>query len=375
MLKGFMDHWVPTRESLTKFWKTDIGQVKADLDGLKKDINFNNFTFYTKWYTNGIYTKLPFLSNHPEAQNVRTKNLWGNQIIDYLHEKGISAGAMLQMLTYEDTLWDKDLSLGEWDLRGVAKMDTKCCIADLTKSASVDRMKKLISEQVTEFPKLDYLFFEFEGLRFEMLEKVYAGWASRNHKPSLKDVRYDDITKSYCRSIGFDLTFLWSEEGREMLKEYFGGIFAGIDRMLREIGYRGQVGIVYHMYNYEAFIYPEVLPDKKWWLLPWHYWTFESPDTAPEIIGQKKLHSKEMLREWKNRSYRVCYIGDVALGNNGLDSAREFYDYSVEIGLDGYLGMGNPECSRGLRWIGVGDDTVLKARQLYQAMYGSAITS
>jgi hypothetical protein len=71
-----MDHWVPTKDDISKFWKQDYGTAVRLLDELKRDINFNNFTFYTKWYTNGVKSKLPYLYNHPEASNVKTDNDW-----------------------------------------------------------------------------------------------------------------------------------------------------------------------------------------------------------------------------------------------------------------------------------------------------------
>lgn len=372
MLKGLMDHWVPTNECISKFWKSDIETVKNDIDNLKNDISFNNLTFYTKWYTNGIKTNLPYLRNYAEAQNVKTNNKWGNQIIEYLHDNKISVGAMMQLLTFEDSLWEKDMALGEWDLTSVAigaKTDSICFIADFTKDVYVSRMKELIKEQLTALPKLDYLFFEFEGLTCEMLKKVYVNWAKENNRPALENVSYDNAARQYCHELGIEINLLWSNEGREMLKCYFKRIFAEIQNILKELNYKGIAGIVYSMYGYEAFVYPEIIPDKEWWLLPWWYWTFEAPQTSPEIIKVKKQMSKKMLKEWKDKHYKVCYIGDVALGMNGLDSVKEFYDYCIDAGLDGYIGMGNPECERGLRWLGVDDKTVMQVRELYKSMY------
>ncbi|HHY22927.1 MAG TPA: hypothetical protein GX527_01635 [Clostridiaceae bacterium] len=45
MLKGFMDHWVPTREEISKFWKSDAQTVKKSIDNMRKEIGFNNLTF------------------------------------------------------------------------------------------------------------------------------------------------------------------------------------------------------------------------------------------------------------------------------------------------------------------------------------------
>lgn len=116
MLKGFMDHWVPTRDRISKFWKQDYETAANMIDELKNEIDFDHFTFYTKWYTNGVKSKLPYLYNHPDASNVITDNEWGRRIVNHLHGKGISVGAMLQFLTYDQHVWQRDLSIDEWDV-------------------------------------------------------------------------------------------------------------------------------------------------------------------------------------------------------------------------------------------------------------------
>jgi hypothetical protein len=379
MLKGLMDHWVPTQEHISKFWKSDVETVKADLNRLKKEIRFNNFTFYTKWYTNGIKSNLPFLDNCPESQNCITDNRWGNQIIDFLHENGVSAGSMLQMFAFNKN-WGSDKALGEWDVRGVAKNDGPCLMADFSQPVYIERIKKLVGEQLRAFPGFDYIFFEFEGLSNNMIKKVYDPWAREHSRPDAEAVGYDDETIPYFEEMGIgpDSTgdslisssgLIWSIEGREMLKYYFGKILAALDETLKEQNYQGEAGVVYHMYNYEAFVYPEIIPNRDWWLLPWHYWTFMETETPAELIVARKKKCKQLLLNWKKQNHKICYIGDVALGLNGLDSIKEFYDYCVEIGIDGHLGMGNPELERGLRWVNVDDATVLGARELYKRMY------
>lgn len=368
MLKGFMDHWVPTKEHISRFWKSDIKTVLDQIDHLKKEIDFNNFTFYTKWYTNGIHSSLPFLNNNPEASNVKTQNAWGRQIIEYLHERKISVGAMLQLLTYEKESWNTDASIGEWDVRSVAETDLPTCVADFTDSSFIKRTIEIIKEQLMEFSEIDYLFLEFEGTSLDRLEEIYQKWP-KDQKPDLEAVTYNDDMVEYCRSIYVGINFLWSEQGQEMLKFYFKRILREIDDFLKELGYKGEVGIVHQLYNCEAFVFPEILPDKNWWLLPWWYWVHEAPDIPTEVISRRKLASKALLKEWKEKGYKVCYIGDVALGRNGLGHVKEFYDYCTDISLDGYIGMGNPAVDIGLRWIDVDDESVLAARDLYKSLY------
>lgn len=368
MLKGLMDHWVPTKVNLSKFWMSDIEIVKASIDNMLKDIKFNNFTFYTKWYTNGIKSDLNYLYNNPDSSNVKTDNEWGNQIIDFLHSKGITAGAMLQLLTYEKKYWNGS-SIGEWDVRVVANTELTNYIADFTDEKYLERMKEIIKEQLMIFPGLDFIFLEFEGPSPEMLEKVYVRWAKENNKPDINSVNYENETKQYCKKLGIDMNFQWSIEGREMLEFYYGRNLKAAYEILKELNYKGQVGVVHQLYGYEAFIYPKVLPDNGWWLLPWWYWVFESSTTAPGLLSIRREVSKELLKSWKEKGYTVCYIGDVALGKNGLDFVKEFYDCSEKLQLDGYLGMGYPDLDIGLRWVDVEDYDVLSARELYKTLY------
>jgi len=142
-----------------------------------------------------------------------------------------------------------------------------------------------------------------------------------------------------------------------------------IDGMLAEMNFKGTVGVVYMLYGYEAFIYPHTLPNNDWWLLPWWYWTFERADLPDALMASRKNESKKWLKKWKDENYKICYIGDVALGDRQREAIKDFYDYCVQIDIDGHLGMGNPELKRGLRWAGVTDETVTEARELYKKMY------
>lgn len=373
MLKGFMDHWVPTRDNISGFWKLDFQAAAKTIDELKRDIDFNNFTFYTKWYTNGIRSELPYLCNHPEASNVKTNNEWGRKIVSHLHEKNVSVGAMIQFLTYDRQVWEREMTIDEWDVGEFAATDLPVRIADFTNPLFQTRVKEIIKEHLTQFPGIDYLFLEFEGVRSAALQAIYEKWAQDKGLPRPENVHYDPERAAHCECIGQQPELIWSDEVHAMMRHYYGLNLRAVQEAADELGYEGIVGVVYHAYGYEAFIYPDIVPDTRWWLVPWNYWVFEDESERTE---RRKQVSKELMEKWKREGHRVCYIGDVTMGRNGFDpdvktkDIRDFYDFSVRLGLDGYLGMGNPVPEVGLKWQAVTDEHVLEARKLYRELYG-----
>jgi len=376
MLKGFMDHWVPTRENISQFWKQDRESAVRILDELSADIDFNNFTFYTKWYTNGVRSQLPYLYNHPEAANVVTDNEWGRELISHLHDKGVSVGAMIQFLTYEQQAWEEALTIDEWDVGEFAETEAPVRIADFTSPQYQIRIKEIIREQLTEFPGLDYLFLEFEGVKSEAVQALYPAWAAEQGKQVPEQFHYSAEAEAHCRRIGQTPSFIWSQEAREMLRHYYEINLGSVREVLTELRYEGVVGVVIHSYGYETFIYPDILPDTNWWLVPWNYWVCEEESPTTE---EKKVVSKELILRWKREGHRICYIGDVTMGRHGFDletkneAIRDFHAFSVETKLDGYLGMGNPVPAIGLKWQAVTDEHVLDARKLYQELYGKGL--
>lgn len=373
MLKGFMDHWVPTRTNISKFWQQDYASAIRILDELRDDIHFNNFTFYTKWYTNGVKSKLPYLYNHPESSNVKTDNEWGRKMIDHLHDKGITVGAMIQFLTYEDGAWEKNLTIDRWDVREFAETESPVSIADFTDPRYPIRIKEMIKEQLTEFPGIDYLFLEFEGVKSEALQALYAKWAETQGKTVPENFHFTAEAEEHCKRIGQKPTFIWSSEAMTMLRCCCKLNLEAVRSVLDELDYKGTIGVVIHSYGYETFIYPEILPDADWWLVPWNYWVCEQDSQETE---QKKQISKELMIKWKQAGHQICHIGDVTMGRNGFDPAtkeaaiRDFYAFSLELELDGYLGMGNPVPDIGLKWQAVTDEHVLEARALYRELFG-----
>jgi hypothetical protein len=372
-MKGLMDHWVPSRDQISKFWKQDLDTACRILDELANDIAFNHFTFYTKWYTNGMKSNLPYLSNHPKASNVRTGNAWGRSIIDRLHDRGVSVGAMIQFLTYESPAWEEERSVGEIELGHVAETELPVRIADITHPQFRDRIKAIIQEHLEQFPALDYLFLEFEGLQWGDVQRVYDQWSRQRGFPKERPLTYGDDVLDHCRRIGAAPSLIWSNEAREMLLYYCGLNLQAAKEAVDAMNYKGDVGIVIHSYGYETFIYSHIVPDRAWWLVPWNYWNTEKESDETE---QKKAISKEKMLAWKREGRRVCYIGDVTIGperGSGMqgkkDVIRDFYDFSVEH-LDGYLGMGNPVPDIGLKWEGITDDHVLEMRSFYRELYG-----
>ena len=375
MLKGFMDHWVPTTSQISTFWKQEYATVQNVLDQLVNDIDFNHITFYTKWYTNGVYSQLPYLYNHPEASNTRTNNEWGKEIIQLLHQHDISVGAMIQFFTYEQHSKAQDLIMDEWDVREFAETPLPVGIADFTQPEFQVRIKDLVKEQLTQFPGLDYLFLEFEGVKNDVIQRLYEKWAAEHGYPPSDQVQYDARRVEHCSRTGAEaMDLIWSNEVHVMLKHYYTLNLQAVKEVLDELQYTGKVGIVYHAYGYEAFIYPDIVPNIDWWLLPWNYWVFEDVHPTTE---EKKIVTKELMRQWKADGFKVCYIGDVTMGRNGFNyeqkekDIRDFYQFSEEQQLEGYLGMGNPIPEIGLRWQAVTDEHVLKVRELYKELYAA----
>lgn len=379
MFKGFMDHWVPTAQGYSEFWKQDFETAARILDELREDVDFDHFTFYTKWYTNGIRSRLPYLYNHPEASNVKTDNEWGRKLIDHLRAKGISVGSMIQFLTYEQQCWEPDLTIDEWDVRNCAETEQPIQIADFTDPRFQVRVKEIVKEQLEQFPALDYLFMEFEGVKAEALEALYERLV-RERNPAVgesgeaaQSLRYTAAALEHCARIGVTPSFLWSEEAAGMLRHYYSLNLQAVRDAVTEVGYRGAVGVVIYSYGYETLIYPDVIPDPDWWLLPWCYWVWEK--SSPAVDGRMAV-SKELMARWKQEGRKVCYIGDVTIAFDESDpefkeaAIRDFYAFSQEVKLDGYLGMGNPVPEMGLKWL-ITDECVSDMRKLYRELYGA----
>ncbi|MDF2716087.1 MAG: hypothetical protein K0R28_3012, partial [Paenibacillus sp.] len=75
---------------------------------------------------------------------------------------------------------------------------------------------------------------------------------------------------------------------------------------------------------------------------------------SPVIEERKKL-AKELMKQWKDEGHQLCYIGDVTIKGNSADT-RDFYNFCVELGMEGYLVLGNPVPDIGLKWESISED-------------------
>jgi hypothetical protein len=162
-----MDHWVPSADTVSRFWKTPFETVEPLMTRLCDEIAINHFTFYTKWYTNGFRSALPFLPNHPESQNVRSDNEWGRRWIEFFHRRGMTVGAMVQSYAYLPGCFPAERTLGTWkDTHRCTGLtpDQDNVIIDPTWQGFTAHFEAMLEEQIRLFPGLDAVFLEFEGL-------------------------------------------------------------------------------------------------------------------------------------------------------------------------------------------------------------------
>jgi hypothetical protein len=370
MRKGLIDHWVPTAPAYSKFWRADLAAAKRAILEVREDVGHDGMTFYTKWYTNGMKSDLPFLRNHPDSSNVKTGNEWGRELIDFLHGQGMTASAMMQLYTYEQPEWEEALSIGGWDVRICAGNDADVRIADFTQDAYVGRMQAIIREQVEAFPDLDDLFFEFEGIFPQHLAILYDRWAAANGMPPAAQATIAPETGEFLKRTGQPAHLLWSEEGRTFLRGFYARNMDVVDEVLRETGYKGRHGICFHIYDYETFLYPALAAERPGWaLMPWNYWMW-----TRKPFEECRAVAKDNIARWAKEGHEIHYIGDATVGSipKYSDVVEDFYGHCLEQGVAGYLGMGHPDLTIGLRWTDVTDEMVLEARKLYTKMYRNA---
>lgn len=389
MLKGLVDHWCPTKPEFASWWNAPFGAVREDLLRLMDQVDFDNMTFYTKWYTNGIYTRLPFLRNYPETSNAKTRNDWGRSIVELLRANGKSTGFMIQLLCFEPSAWGRDAVLGMepdclFDISFVAPTAEKLAFADFTEELYQQRVVEIIREHVTEFPDAEYLFLEFEGLIVN--RKLSRRICEKFGKAD--PVSFSCKALEHCHDVMFDLDHSWSVEFAQICGRHMGSLFARIDAMLESEGYKGKVGVVFYAWGYESMYMPEILPNARWWLLPWDYpahvsdetrlytggsrftvpWDGQSKRTA-EVSRRRVDAIRDNLLEWKRRGFRQCYVGNGTIAGGTVDITEELFRLCEGEGLDGYLAMGTPLCGRGLRWPGFGEADARAAAELYRKLY------
>mgnify|MGYP001489531092 CR=1 FL=1 len=393
MIKGFIDHWCPTLAQNATWWKAPYETVREDLMYIVDNIMFDNFTFYTKWYTNGIYSRLGFLQNHLEASNVKTHNDWGRSIIELLHDNGKSVGFMLQLLSFEQKPWGSEAVVSMeadcmFDISFVAPVSEPCVFADFTEELYQQRVLDIIKEHLTEFPEVDYLFLEFEGYIVNRKLSRYLC-----EKLGMADpVTYSAETLEHCYEVMFDIDHSWSNSFQEISKNYIGSLFQRIEGLLRQLEFHGTVGVVFYGYGYETRYIPNLLPNSDWWLLPWDYPDRETTDyklytggkrfvipwedntkTVNDVCNKRVYSLKRNMIEWARQGRKVCYIGNGTIKSGTSDITEDLFKLSEQLGYEGYLCMGNPLCPGGLRWTDISDSDVQEAARLYKKLYGGVL--
>lgn len=389
MLKGFVDHWCPTKPEFASWWNAPFEVVREDLLRLMDQVDFDNFTFYTKWYTNGMYTRLPYLRNYPEASNAKTQNDWGRSIIELLRAGGKSTGLMLQLLCFEPSTWGTDAVISTepdclFDISFVAPAAEKAVLADFTEELYQRRVVEIVREHVTEFPDVEYLFLEFEGLIINRkLSRIICEKFGK-----ADPVTFSGKAMEHCYDVMFDLDHSWSNEFAQINRQYMGSLFTRIDAMLKQQGYKGKVGVVFYAWGYESMYMPEILPSQQWWLLPWDYpakvnddsklytggsryvvpWDAQSKRT--EEVSQRRINAiKENMLAWKRRGFKQCYIGNGTIASGTTGITVDLFNLCEQERLEGYLAMGTPLCERGLRWPDFTGEDAETASELYRKLY------
>lgn len=349
MFKGFTDGM--------DLRNADLDTIKRALDKLKLEINFNNLTFY------------------PGGDRERQQRIYR-----HIRGLGVTTGVMLQLLSTTKTEENADQIIGVYSDEKNKDIEREwgkpVTTVHATRDYADERFVPYLLDQVRSAlqlcPDLDFIFLEYEGVNFVRQDQIrawYDRWARANDRPPSEHVVYADEILDHLRRIHRPRHLLWSNEYLAMAGHFHRRNFTAVETMLAHEGCRAQLGVVYHLYGSEAPLFSAALPSPDWWLLPWHYWTFELPGTAAAEIADKKAVGQESLARWKQAGHKVCYIGDVALGKNGLGHVAEFYDYATGIGLDGYMGLGLPDAAIGVHWAGVEDSDINAARELYRRLY------
>jgi len=239
VLIGLMDHWVPSHDEISRFWKTPFAELRPYLDALCGDIGINNFTFYTKWYSNGIKSSLPFLKNHPQAMSVVTDNGWGRELIDYFHRRDMTAGAMLQCYTFQGGMLPKEAVLGTWPSASKATgQETDVVeLVDPAWDEYPNILSQILEEHLRLFPALDAIFLEFEGV---------------------SGARIEIGRRMNCAEKMEKTKIMSSAPVQEMLRKTLTSHLSAAERTFARTGYRGVRGVVYGSMGYGGALRPPV---------------------------------------------------------------------------------------------------------------------
>jgi len=368
MFTGLMDHWVPSHDAISRFWKTPFHELKPAMDALCDEMAVNNFTFYTKWYTNGLKSSLPFLPNHPQAQNVLTDNAWGREWIDYFHRRGMTVGAMLQCYAFEAGTIPSEAVLGTWEgVHNAIGLTKDNVIIDPRWEGYPAMLEQMLDELLCQFPELDQVFLEFEGLGAP--PTGHDLWRLAHPTPDAVPL-ISPAVRAQWEALGSPLPedpWIWSVPVQEALCGTLRRHLAVAEAAMERRGFTGTRGVVYHAFGYEVPYILDCLPHRDWWLLPWNYWGWDwCEGDAPETVRRQLDFCKGHFRQVVKDNYRLLYIGNASLPTCLPDTVVEMARFCEEIGAEGHLGMGNFLPTYGLRWHGASEESVAAMRKLYR---------
>lgn len=367
MLTGLMDHWVPSHDGISQFWKTPFETLVPEMERLLREVAVNNFTFYTKWYSNGLLSRHPWLVNHPQAQNVITRNDWGRRWIDWFHARGMTCGAMIQSYAYEPGMLPREHVLGTWKgtHRCIGRPEGEDCeIANPEWPGFTPLYGQMLEEQLREFPGLDAVFLEFEGLNSVPPQHAIA--ARVKGETVSPTVRAQSAESGW--PLGAGEPWEWTPGGQAALERTLRAHISEAHNALDRAGFKGIRGVVFHAMGYETPYVLSALPTRDWWVLPWHYWGWGGND-SDALVRQQMDWCRRRFAAMAKAGHPLCYIGNCTLPTERWESIREMVAFSRDIGAAGYLGMGNPLPEYGLRWHGATDASVAQARDVCRQLF------
>ncbi len=372
MIKGLIDHWVPSDPNISSFWKYPLEKLFPLLDDVLESTNADHFTFYTKWYTNGIKSSLPFLVNHPQCMNVATDNEWGRRLIDYLHGKGVSVGAMLQCYTFEAGFLPASGVCGSWDQSLATGMPG--CV-DIVSPAWKDYPRLLaamIEEHLSLFPGIDAMFLEFEGFSGIDAETAAAklGIPCDGNNVEITGRPAAMLDEAPFLAKNKQKQWLWTNAAQKLFETALQTNLATAESVFSSRDFKGIKGIVYAALGYELPYVEQCLPNNDWWLIPWKYWGWHNAPPIPrDVLLRQTEYCQNVIKKQMRRGRNVCYIGNATLPTVNPDSIEEMLRFCVETGLGGYIGMGSFIPEIGLQWHGSTPPGIEQSKKIHEQWF------
>jgi hypothetical protein len=264
----------------------------------------------------------------------------------------------------------REAVLGSWEgTRSATGYDADNDIINPAWDGYADALSRLLKEQIRLFPGLDAVFLEFEGIGAAPAGNPLWELAHANGGASAK---VPSAMREFWTTTGFPVggypdPWLWTPEMQKILRQTLRSHLAAAERVFQQTGFKGIRGVVYHAMGYEVPYVLDCLPTRDWWLLPWHYWGWDFSEADTDSVVRHQMdYCKGAFRELAQSGYKLCYIGNATLPTQRFDSIAEMVQFSEEVGAAGYLGMGNPIPTYGLRWHGATEESVAATRRLYR---------